>query len=410
MKFPAVPEKPSRADAAAALGVINRALAGFPFDADHDRSIAVAAILTALVRRSLKSAPLLAFNAPKMGSGKSLLADSVSLIATGRRASVMSHNTKAEEEAKRLISVLIEGDPVVCIDNISEPLSSDALCSVLTQETYKDRVLGMSKTATVPTCVTWLATGNNLTFEGDMTTRVLRCDLDPKCERPEERSFSVNLHDWIPAHRGELVAAALTILRAFHVAGRPAHGLPTFGRFEEWDGLVRGALVWLGMADPCLSRQDLEEADPVRTALKTVLAAWHEIFQHQAVTTNEVISKANEFPGSLLQAAILEVAGQGNEISARRFGKWLKKFEKRVEGGYRLEQAGVRNNVAQWSVKNVSGYPGFTGFATNHMGKVSGANTPDNPTRGAAANPVNQANPAAAVTLFPAGDREVDAL
>ena len=126
------------------------------------------------------------------------------------------------------------------------------LCSVLTQEVYKDRILGRSQTSgEVPTTgTTWFGTGNNLTILGDLKRRVVPCFLDAKEERPEERKFERNLYVYVPANRGRLVRAALTILRAYVVAGRPDQKLSSFGNFEEWSGLVRSALVWLGEADP----------------------------------------------------------------------------------------------------------------------------------------------------------------
>lgn len=72
----------------------------------------------------------------------------------------------------------------------------------------------------------------------------------------------------MPENRAKLVVAGLTVLRAYHVAGRPDQGLPVFGRFEEWSDWVRSSLVWLGMANPCITRKRAEEVDPVpqRTA------------------------------------------------------------------------------------------------------------------------------------------------
>ena len=58
---------------------------------------------------------------------------------------------------------------------------------------YKDRLLGGNETRTVLTTATFLATGNNLIFMGDISTRALLCKLDPKVEHPEERSFTVRL-------------------------------------------------------------------------------------------------------------------------------------------------------------------------------------------------------------------------
>lgn len=358
----AVPPTPSLEDARTALSVLLDLLKDFPFEAEYDRSVAISAILTAMVRRSLKSAPMFVFTAPKMGSGKSLLADVVALIATGRPASVMSQAETPQEEAKRVVSVLMEGDPVVVIDNVERPLGSDVLCSVLTQEVYKDRLLGQNRTVEVPTCNLWLATGNNLLIKGDLSTRVLPCSLDPAMERPEERSFAVNLYHHIPAHRAQLVNAALTILRAYHLAGRPRPSFKPWGRFEEWSGWIRAALVWLGMPDPCLAREKVEDADPVRSQLRNLLGAWTQLFGSEAVSLSQAITEASASTDEwsaielreyrqALSDAMLDISGERGLVNTRRMGKWMQHHVKRVEKGLRLEQAGKdRAGVMRWRV------------------------------------------------------------
>ena len=97
------------------------------------------------------------------------------------------------------------------------------------------------------------------------------CDIDPQCERPEERRFQRNLHDYVPTHRGALVPLALTVLGAYHIAGRPDQSLKPWGGFDEWSNWVRSALVWLqldGLADPAEGRARIEDSDPVRRRLR----------------------------------------------------------------------------------------------------------------------------------------------
>ena len=185
-----IPDKPDRKEALGALKELQMLFQGFSFANKESESVAIAGILTALIRKSITTAPMFGITAPKMGSGKSLLADSIALIATGKPNSVLSLAENEIEERKRLLSVLMEGDLMICYDNIERPFGSPSLCSILTQREFKDRVLGGSSTATVPTDSCFLATGNNLTFIGDLSTRTLLCQLDPRVERPEERSFT----------------------------------------------------------------------------------------------------------------------------------------------------------------------------------------------------------------------------
>lgn len=76
-------------------------------------------------------------NAPVMAAGKSLLADLTALISTGHPATVMSYTPDVDEMRKRVLSVLMQGDLVVNLDNIEDPLSSQTLCTVLTRIVYR---------------------------------------------------------------------------------------------------------------------------------------------------------------------------------------------------------------------------------------------------------------------------------
>ncbi len=410
--FPEIKTSPTRDEAREALRVFEDLLVGFPFvDRDPDRpgsdfAVAVSAILTGLVRKSIKSAPLHAFRAPKMGSGKSLLADVVGMIATGRPCAVMSLGEDATEERKRWLSVLMEGDPVVCIDNIERPLGGSTLCSILTQESYKDRVLGMSRTVSVSTAVTLLCTGNNLVFDGDLTTRVIPCDLDPGVERPEERHFDVNLYQYVPEHRAELVVAGLTILRAYVAAGRPRQEIPTFGRFEEWSDLVRSALVWLGTADPCAGRSRIEEQDPTRQRLGQLLVAWRDTLPSRFFSVAEAISfteagaplEADDTtgPAGRLREALIAVgADRAGHINPRYVGAFLSKHAKRIEGGLRFERGTDRNKVATWLVTAIGdqGVSGVSGVVPNARGKDQGGGRSDSSVGWLEVHPGNPADP-----------------
>lgn len=352
--FPVVPEQPTREHARAALDKLLEVLKGFPFRGNADRSVALAAILTALIRPALRTAPLFAFGAPKMGSGKSLLADIVSMIAAGRPAAVMAQGADENEDKKRMLPILAEGDPVAVIDNIERAFGSAALCSILTQPVWRDRVLGKSQTLSLPTTnTTWLATGNNIQFVGDITTRTLICELDPGCERPEERKFDINLHHYIPAHRGELVVAGLTVLRAYHVAGRPDMDLTVFGRFEEWSDWVRSALVWLGEADPCETRKRIESTDPVRDQLSAVLTALQEQFGTSPFVAHEVLTKVEN--NRALRDAITSVTAMASpgQSAAQCLGLYFQRCDRRPEGGLRLVRGNTRGGVATWRVERV---------------------------------------------------------
>jgi putative DNA primase/helicase len=79
--------------------------------------------------------------------------------------------------------------------------------------------------------------------------------------------FTYSPVDDVIADRGKYVAAALTVVRAYIVAGKPGK-LPPLASFEEWSDLVRSALVWLGLPDPVETSEDARDDDPELIALR----------------------------------------------------------------------------------------------------------------------------------------------
>lgn len=50
-----------------------------------------------------------------------------------------------------------------------------------------------------------------------------------------------------------MLRAALTVLRAHDIAGRPCpSGMSVLGSYEAWSAAVRAPLLWLDEADPAL--------------------------------------------------------------------------------------------------------------------------------------------------------------
>jgi len=357
--FNPIRQNPSKDDAIEALRFLKAPISTFPFVADEDRSVALAGILSTAVRRSLDTAPLHAFTAPVAGSGKSMLVDIASMIASGRQAPVISQGATEEELEKRLGASLIAGDVMVSIDNCESPLGGELLCQALTQPALKIRILGKSINVEVPGNAAIFATGNNLSVIGDMTRRTLLCSLDPNCERPETREFKVDPLAMIRAERGRYVAAALTILRAFHVADRPRQVNP-LGSFESWSDWVRGALIWVGGADPCKTMEKVRATDPKLEALATVLRNWVTVIGEARTSVKEVIDSATSstidcfgrtiFQHSAFRESLLVVAGDGGAVNSRRLGKWLSSIKGRMVGGMKIVDDGILQGIGQWKL------------------------------------------------------------
>jgi hypothetical protein len=341
--WPAVPDAPTREDAEAALSDLLEPFAEFPFVDGAEgaaRSVLAAAILTAIQRRGLESAPLFAFDAPSQRSGKSLLAEGVGLIATGHRPPATGVSRSEDELRKAITSSLLEGQAIVNLDNITHPLDSPHLARAITQSLYSDRHLGVNEMLRLPTNILWTATGNNLTFRGDLPSRALVSRIDSGVERPEERTFRIaDLPSYLMGNRKRLVVASLTILRAYHVAGRPRQIVRPWGGFDQWSREIREPLVWLGLADPCATREQIIVSDPDRESTVEMLRTWQAAFADNLMLVREIVAAAQGGHHDELKQAVLMVAAKrddSNQIDARRLGIWCASKAGRVIDGLRL--------------------------------------------------------------------------
>jgi putative DNA primase/helicase len=361
--WPELKGNPSREDALKALAVLVEPYSEFPFVGEGDRSILIAAKLTGLQRRLLLSAPLFGFTAPTQRTGKTLLAECVAITCTGRPAPAMAVSGDREEIRKAVLAALREGHSIVNLDNIEHPLGSPDLSRAITQPEYADRLLGETRILRFPTNLLWTATGNNLAFRGDLAVRALLSRLDARLERPEERRFKItNLKGYVAEHRRDLVIAAITILRAYAVAGSPDQRLLPWGGFDEWSAAIRAPLVWLGMADPCATRQYVLEDDPDHEQAAALMTVWHSVFESEAVQTAHVIERAASSPE--LTSALLAVAAaknDGNRIDPRRVSWWCRAWRDRVVDGLSLVRGKDYGKAATWRVLEAPN-PGISGI------------------------------------------------
>jgi putative DNA primase/helicase len=356
-RMPEIPDRPTQDDADEALDLIDQLFEEFPFVGAVDRSVALSAFLTLMLRPAMDFAPLHCATAPAAGTGKTYLFDLLSVAATGDIAPVIAIGRTEEETEKRLGAEVMEGSSIIVIDNVNGGLSGDFLCQTVSAAWLKPRVLGKSQNVRVPNAWSILANGNNIKIIGDLTRRALLCQLDANMERPELRCFASDPIARLLEARGRYVAAALTIARAYLCAGFPVVCPPLAG-FRDWSRFVRGPLVWLGRADPADSVEITRGGDPDITNLRAVLAAWlATIGIEKPLTVGALRDAAHAagqddfFRAAELQRALLAVAAPPgrNEIDARRLGQWLTRMRDRIVDGLKIEsRTNAHSKQQEW--------------------------------------------------------------
>lgn len=354
-----VPDNPTRDEAQEAALQLQDVFADFPFEELHHLSAAVAMVLTPFARQAFRGpAPLFLIDANVRGSGKSLLSDAVGLIVLGDDLPRMSNPEDDDEARKRITSLAIRGDSICLIDNIINEFGGAALDAALTSTRWQDRILGRSEIVDMPLPITWIGTGNNVGLRGDTARRICHIRLNCREERPEDRQGfrHADLRGFVRENRAQLVGAVLTILRAFHVAGRPQANLSGWGSYEGWSSVVRQAVVWLGLPDPAQGRIELmNRSDTQLQALRQLIECWHEVDpQDQGVTTAgllDLLSRNRDGYHGVREALLEMCGGTADKLpGVRAVGNKLRHIRGRIIGGRSIDARMNRKNQQAWRV------------------------------------------------------------
>ncbi len=291
-----IPENPTRADALAAWARLKMVVSDFPFQTpDIHLAAWLAALLTPMTRFAFNGCvPIFLIDGNIAGAGKGLLADTISLILTGRPFATMGYTDDNVEMSKRITAIAVEGEQLVMFDNINQGFGGSAIDRALTSLEWSERILGTSRNVKCPLQIGWYGTGNNVELVGDILRRLCQIRLESPVAKPEERKdFTIkDLRAWIMFNRDSLLADAATILAAYYADGAPQADLKSWGRFEAWSGIVRQAVVWLGLSDPMDTRDHImTDTDVGKTAIVTIIENWRKIdVDGCGLTTSQILN------------------------------------------------------------------------------------------------------------------------
>jgi hypothetical protein len=190
--------------------------------------------------------PMAVVDGLQAGVGKNLVADLLMILTTGKAAPPQPYSVEDDENRKVITSLFRAGAEQIIFDEAHQ-IEGRHLARAITGETYSDRILGVSNMIEFPNRVTWVALGNNVTVNGDLSRRVYRIRLAPTMANPQDRDANSFRHPdikrWTREHRPELIAAALTLVRAWFVGERVENASGRrFGSFERWGGMIGGIL------------------------------------------------------------------------------------------------------------------------------------------------------------------------
>ncbi len=273
-------------------------VADFPFRSEADFQNWLLGLLAPIIRPAIEgNVPWFFVEAPLERTGKTLLASTVTgRIVTGTAIPVNGLDAKDEELEKKITAYILGGQTLILFDNVRHFVASPCLAKLLTAPTYAGRILGASKTFSLPNETVLYGTGNNLHSTGEVAKRIVPIVLQPETGRPDLRaSFR---HENLPAYvslvRPRLLSALVGMVEAWKRAGRPA-SRKRLGGFEEFLAAAGGILDVAGMTQYLDNRDEwLGSADDESDELERFVAAWGSIGNPgRARTAGEILREVD---------------------------------------------------------------------------------------------------------------------
>ena len=320
--------KPTDKDVAAALGVFEDLIGEFPYADEASRRNAYALALTMPLRPLTTTAPLFPVDAHDPGSGKTLLAETITAATFGviPTPKKLAYN-EGDQERRNITAMLRDTTTDIDVVWFDEPrkssqtteIVSDTLNVIATAAAgqYEDRPVMQKLSISLNTVLTFILTGNNLALNSELQRRTVRIELT----RSNGKSFSRTedeLREHAIASQGAFHQAVATLIDNWVAKGcpQPVH-TPQFPSFNAWLTLVGGILEAAGIEG---LRQNPDTAGPYTAAR----AEWLEWIKTNVDGVTEDGAKTIE------QQAIVKTLNSGTQAKRK---KALARLEKLVHFG-----------------------------------------------------------------------------
>jgi hypothetical protein len=264
------------------------------------------------------------------GAGKTLLVKTAVVPVLGQAP--VGIVPKDEDELRKAIAATVrEARSVLFLDNVKGHLSSEALESLLSAQTFSGRVLGVSETFTAPNLATVFVTGNGCTVSPDLRRRSLFCELFIEAERPEDRKFTRMLEvGELLQERERILSALWSLVQSWDLAGRPGPS-KTSSSFPHWAAIVGGIVEHSGFGCPLdapnITAGDVDGRDMHKLA---------ELMVGQ-LTFDELVGISREH--GLFSSIVSDEALDRRDKS--RLGRLFSRFDRRLLGKHRFVITGA---------------------------------------------------------------------
>jgi hypothetical protein len=306
-----IPENPTLEDARAAERELWDVVRDFPWadpEVDYPRWLSL--LFTQALRYKLKQVPLGLITGPAAGAGKTTLSWMIGYLLHGvspisQSWTDCSDRGGEERMGAQLVNLIHAGEALAVLDNVPSgtEMRSAELNQFLTCEKFQKRTHHQNKgenSGGEQKCQL-LANGNNVIPASDLIQRTLIVRFRPTGESHRGKEFRFDAKAHVTQNRTRLLAAILTIVRAYRLAGSPQPKGDNWGSFEGWVAGPVALTRWLTGTDPIKGiAREWVEVDPETVAREKVLLAWHDLFGDAAMLTTEVYNRCWGTPSIVL--------------------------------------------------------------------------------------------------------------
>lgn len=381
--LPSITDDPSDEDIRKAIALVNENLfEGFPFD-DQDgttggtssRAHAWCLLLERFIREMIDGfCPIHFVVKPEAGTGASLFIDAITAIPLGEPAAPQVEKKDIEEQRKNFTSFLTTGGEFFRLDNLNFRLAGSVLALAATSREWEDRLLSTNTLARFLIRNGFIAAGNNTQVSDEISRRCLPIRLDAKRNPKKGRKFKhKNLMAWVMANRADLVAAVLTVVKAWIAKGKPAwSGGQALASYEPYCAVMGGILEAVNIPG-FLGNLHITQvvANGENAAKREFLSTWWRARGEKPGPIGDPdglrigIDGKDSLVSYIRDNSIdIDLKGVDGHEMARNLGYWLKKHLDstcEIEGGIevrleRIEASKTDTNSNHWYLKRIDVY------------------------------------------------------
>ena len=130
-----------------------------------------------------------------------------------------------------------------------------------------------------------------------------------------------------------------------------AKGPSALGSFERWSNRIRNPLIWLGMADPCISQEQIRQNDTKLEAQTGLLKILRRCFPDVPFKARAIESlPIKEYQPVMIEHLNTLGCYTKGTIDITRVGRILKKMDGKILADLRLKQAVRAGGTVTWVV------------------------------------------------------------